>query len=54
MLDLDEQRVTRHAMLIDLNTCIGWHACSVACKSEFDVPSSGTPSSSWRRGPSPT
>jgi Fe-S-cluster-containing dehydrogenase component len=25
-------------MLIDLNTCIGCHACSVACKNEFDVP----------------
>ncbi|WP_344855978.1 4Fe-4S dicluster domain-containing protein [Planomonospora alba] len=25
-------------MLIDLNTCIGCHACSVACKVEFDVP----------------
>jgi Fe-S-cluster-containing dehydrogenase component len=25
-------------MLIDLRTCIGCHACSVACKSEFDVP----------------
>lgn len=26
------------AMLIDLRTCIGCHACSVACKAEFDVP----------------
>ncbi len=25
-------------MLIDLRTCIGCHACSVACKAEFDVP----------------
>jgi Fe-S-cluster-containing dehydrogenase component len=25
-------------MLIDLRTCIGCHSCSVACKSEFDVP----------------
>jgi Fe-S-cluster-containing dehydrogenase component len=25
-------------MLIDLRTCIGCHACSVACKVEFDVP----------------
>ena len=28
----------RLGMLIDLRTCIGCHACSVACKSEFDVP----------------
>jgi tetrathionate reductase subunit B len=25
-------------MLIDLRKCIGCHACSVACKAEFDVP----------------
>ena len=28
----------RLGMLIDLRTCIGCHACSVACKAEFDVP----------------
>lgn len=28
----------RMGMLVDLRTCIGCHACSVACKSEFDVP----------------
>ena len=28
----------RLGMLIDLRTCIGCHACSTACKSEFDVP----------------
>lgn len=28
----------RFGMLIDLRTCIGCHACSVACKAEFDVP----------------
>lgn len=30
--------MSRLGMLIDLRTCIGCHACSVACKAEFDVP----------------
>lgn len=30
--------MARLGMLIDLSTCIGCHACSVACKAEFDVP----------------
>ena len=29
--------MARLGMLIDLRTCIGCHACSVACKAEFDV-----------------
>ncbi len=28
----------QYGMLIDLRKCIGCHACSVACKAEFDVP----------------
>lgn len=31
----------RYAMVIDLRRCYGCHACSVACKSEFDVPLGG-------------
>jgi Fe-S-cluster-containing dehydrogenase component/formate-dependent nitrite reductase membrane component NrfD len=30
--------VTRYAFLIDHDSCIGCHACTVACKSEHDVP----------------
>jgi len=30
--------MTRYAFLIDQDTCIGCHACTVACKQEHDVP----------------
>ncbi len=29
---------TRYAMLIDLRKCYGCHSCSIACKSQFNVP----------------
>lgn len=35
-----KQRV-RWGMVIDVRRCIGCHACTVACKSEFDVPLGG-------------
>jgi tetrathionate reductase subunit B len=31
-----------YSMLIDVRRCIGCHACSVACKAEFDVPLGST------------
>ena len=31
-------RQVQYGMLIDTRRCIGCHACSVACKSEFNVP----------------
>ncbi len=35
-------RKRHYGMLIDLRRCIGCHACSVACKAEFDVPLGST------------
>jgi len=33
-----KQKHKQYGMLIDTRRCIGCHTCSVACKSEFDVP----------------
>jgi len=35
-------RQKQYGMLIDTRKCIGCHSCSIACKSEFDVPLGAT------------
>ena len=34
----DNEKRKQYGMVIDVRRCIGCHACTVACKSEFDVP----------------
>ncbi len=36
--EAEKTKGKRYAMAIDLRKCFGCHACSVACKSQFDVP----------------
>jgi len=36
-----KKRLARAGMLVDLRRCTGCHACSVACKTEHDVPLGG-------------
>ncbi len=37
-LSTTTKKKVQYGMLIDTRRCIGCHACTVACKSEFDVP----------------
>jgi len=35
------EKKVRYGMVIDVRRCSGCHACSIACKAEFDVPIGG-------------